>query len=102
MLKTGLFAFAVALAGSAVAQTPPSPATPATPATPPAPVAAAPTEATSGAGTAAALPRCSAEIRDRCLQDERFASDVARPGGSRDNNAMHYRTSTDAERGRPR
>ena len=46
----------------------------------------------------APLPRCSATVRDRCLQDERFARDVARPGGSRDNNAINYPTSGDADR----
>jgi hypothetical protein len=48
------------------------------------------TGAQPAAAQAGPLPRCSASVRDRCVQDERFASDVDRPG-SRDNNARHYR-----------
>lgn len=86
MLKPMITTLALVAGTAAVAQTAPAPATTDTP-----PVA-------SAAGAATALPRCSAEIRDRCRQDERFARDVARPGGSRDNNAMAYPTSAAAER----
>ena len=95
MFKSSLFAFALTVAGSAAAQTVVAPAAPAAP-------AATADSATTGAAASQSLPRCSAELRDRCVQDERFASDVARPGGSRDNNAMRYPSSADAERGQPR
>ncbi len=76
MLRYPILAAALAFSGAAFAQTPaPAPATATEP-----------------------LPRCSAEVRDRCVQDERFARDVARPGGSRDNNAIAYRTSAAAKR----
>ena len=84
MLELTLPLLALLAASAAVTQT--EPAMPATLATPAEPAASA------------ALPRCSAEVRDRCLQDERFARDVARPVGSRDNNAMAYPTSTTAQR----
>ncbi len=115
MLKITLTALALGLAGAAVAQTtepatpapPEEPAQPATPpmnpqgpepATPATPAEPTTPPTTTGAGIAATeLPRCSAEVRDRCIQDERFASDRFVPGRSRDNNAMHYRTSRQAE-----
>jgi hypothetical protein len=82
MLRYPILVAALAFSGAAVAQTPePVPAPPA---------------------ATAELPRCSAEVRDRCVQDERFARDVARPGGSRDNNAMAYRTSAAAKKRVPR
>jgi|GEM_PF-5994693 len=111
MLRITLSALGLSLAGVAAAQTA-EPAAPAQAATPPEPAApvgdaaqpAPPTEpaatATTGSGgaQAEALPRCSAEVRDRCVQDERFASDRYVPGRSRDNNAMRYRASREAER----
>lgn len=105
MLRITLTTLALGLASTGMAQTA-EPATPAEPAEPttgmqPAQPAqpATPAAATTGAAampTGEALPRCSAEVRDRCLQDERFASDRYIPGRSRDNNAMHYRTSREA------
>lgn len=82
-------AMSLALGGAAVAQ--------ATPPTLPSPAASA-----ASADSSAPLRRCSATVRDRCLQDERFSRDAARPGGSRDNNAINYPTSADAERKAPR
>lgn len=82
MLRYPILVAALVFGGAAVAQTPepvPAPAT-----------------------ATADLPRCSAEVRDRCVQDERFARDVARPGGSRDNNAMAYPTTKAAAKRRPR
>lgn len=67
------------LASAAAAQMAPEPA----PAMQTAPMAAA---------APAALPHCSATVRDSCVQDERFASHSSMPG-LHDNNAMHYKTS---------
>lgn len=36
-----------------------------------------------------AVPRCSATVRDGCVQDERYASQSAMPSKGVDNNAMH-------------
>jgi hypothetical protein len=99
MLKLLTAVAAGALASAALAQSAPEPAvTPAPVAEPMTPAA----PAASGAGATTDLPRCSAQLRDRCRQDERFASDVWRPGRSRDNNAMHYPSSAAAERRDPR
>jgi curli biogenesis system outer membrane secretion channel CsgG len=91
MFKPIIATLALAAGTAALAQTVPAPD----------PAAATPA-ASAAEPAAAALPRCSAEVRDRCRQDERFARDVARPGGSRDNNAMAYPTSRAAERRTPR
>lgn len=44
---------------------------------------------TTGAGESS-RPRCSASVRDGCVQDQRFEAQEFRPS-NRDNNAMHYR-----------
>ena len=91
MLKSTLAALLSITASASFAQTAVAP--PATPVAPAAPAAVA--------EPAQPLPRCSATVRDRCLQDERFARDVPNPNGSRDNNALHYPTPAAAERAKP-
>ncbi len=100
-MKMLLAAAAMAITGAAAAQTPAATPDPA-PVEAPAPTGSAPagtapatpaptaTSPVDPSPTEQALPRCSASVRDRCLQDERFARDTPNPGGSRDNNAMHY------------
>ncbi len=84
-------AFAAAgLASAAMAQMAPEAAA--------APMAASAAEAPMAASSPAALPHCSATVRDSCVQDERFASHSSMPG-MHDNNAMHYKNS---EMTRPR
>jgi len=94
MLRSTLAALLSMTASGAFAQTEVSP--PATPA-----AVAEPAPPAVAAAAAQPLPRCSARVRDRCVQDERFARDVPNPNGSRDNNAMHYPTPAAAERSRP-
>jgi hypothetical protein len=67
---------------------------------PPAPPVAAASPAVV-AEPAPPLPRCSATVRDRCVQDERLARDVPNPNGSRDNNALQYPTPEAAKLARP-
>ena len=63
-----------------------------------APVASAPSSeavpaaepAPAMSATRTALPRCSATVRDSCVQDERYASRKSTPG-MRDNNALRSR-----------
>lgn len=99
MLKSTLAVLLSITASASLAQTattpPAAPVAPAAPATVVEPAAPA-----AVAEPAAPLPRCSATVRDRCLQDERFARDAPNPNGSRDNNAMHYPTPAAAERGK--
>lgn len=90
MLKSTLAALLSITASASFGQTEVAP--PPAPAAPAAPGAAEP---------ARPLPRCSATVRDRCLQDERFARDVPNPNGSRDNNALNYPTPEAAKRARP-
>jgi hypothetical protein len=101
MLKIVFAALALGLTEHALAQTaaPTQPVDPATPSDllPPANPARAATPMT-GAGVPEALPSCSAQLRGRCLRDERFATDRWTPGPSRDNNAMRYETSEEAAR----
>lgn len=100
MLKSTLAALLTISASASFAQTEVAP--PAAPVTPAAPAAVAePTSPATAAAPAQPLPRCSATVRDRCLQDERFARDVPNPNGSRDNNALHYPTPAAAERAKP-
>ena len=97
MLKSTLAALLSITASASLAQTEVAP-----PVAPAAPAAVAePASPATAAAPAQSLPRCSATVRDRCLQDERFARDVPNPNGSRDNNALHYPTPAAAERAKP-
>jgi len=104
-----LAAAALTIAGAAAAQTQ-APAPDSTTGAPASPATTAPAPTTTPQVTPSpadqALPRCSATVRDRCVQDERFARDTPNPGGSRDNNAMAYPSEAAAQaasrRGRTR